>query len=126
MPSAATTIAVSAKPGERRSAAHGLAQVLPQDVEVGGERRSARVGDGVEPARADGSRGGCAPIAREEGADLRAVLGAEAGRIETQQRAGRDASGLPRGEPAGAGQPHELRQPARLASATARPNGVMR
>ena len=113
--------------GRAAEAARGPGEVAAQDVPVGGEGAGAGIGDGVEPERENGERvGGLRAAQREEGAEIRGVLGAEAGGIEMEEGAIEAHQAFPGAKPRARAMRTSWAMRRDSASATARPNGVMR
>ena len=92
-----------------------------------GEGAGAGIGDGFEPEREEGEGVGSLRAAEgEEGAEVLAILGAEAGGIEMEEGAIEAHQALPGAKPRARAMRTSCDMRRDSASATARPKGVMR
>ena len=116
--------------GERRraaEAARGPDEIAAQDVPVRGDGAGEGIGDGFEPEREYGEGiGRLSATQGEEGAEILGVLGAEAGGIEVEEGAIETHQALPGVKPRARAMRTSWAMRRDSASATMRPNGVMR
>ena len=113
--------------GRAAEAAGGPGEVAAQDVPMGSDGAGAGIGDGVEPEEEDGERvGGLLEAECKKRAEIGGVLGAEAGGVEMEEGSVEAHQAFPGANPRARAMRTSCDMRRDSASATARPNGVMR